>query len=141
MIKGWENDISPNKGMSYTDSIIYELHVRDLSINEESGIKDEWKGKFLGLTQKGTTNNDGDCTGLDYIKDLGVNYVHIMPMYDYGSVDEAKLDTPQFNWGYDPVNYNVPEGSYKLRISEIVGSKKADQPLPIHGNWECEFVH
>ncbi|MBQ3543806.1 MAG: type I pullulanase [Lachnospiraceae bacterium] len=117
--EGWENDISPNKGMSYTDSIIYELHVRDLSINEESGIKDEWKGKFLGLTQKGTTNNDGIPTGLDHIKDLGVTHIHLLPVYDFGSIDETMTEedkaantAKQFNWGYDPMNYNVPEGSY-----------------------------
>ena len=117
--EGWENDVSPNSGMTYTDSIIYELHVRDLSINEESGIREEWRGKFLGLTQKGTTNKDGVPTGLDHIKKLGVTHVHLLPSYDFGSIDERmseedKAANPekQFNWGYDPVNYNVPEGSY-----------------------------
>ena len=117
--EGWEDDVSPNSGMTYTDSIIYELHVRDLSINEESGIRDEWKGKFLGLTQKGTTNKDGVPTGLDHIKNLGVTHIHLLPSYDFGSIDEtmseadkAKNPEKQFNWGYDPQNYNVPEGSY-----------------------------
>ncbi len=117
--EGWEDDISPNSGMTYTDSIIYELHVRDLSINEESGIREEWRGKFLGLTQKGTTNKDGVPTGLDHIRNLGVTHVHLLPSYDFGSIDETmseedKAANPekQFNWGYDPVNYNVPEGSY-----------------------------
>ena len=110
--EGWEEDVSPNAGMSYTDSVIYELHVRDFSIDESSGIKKEWQGKFLGLTQEGTTNPTGQTTGLDYLKDLGVTHIHLLPSYDYATVNETKLDTPQYNWGYDPKNYNVPEGSY-----------------------------
>lgn len=107
---GWEKDKNPNPGINITDAIIYELHIRDISSDEASGITN--KGKYLGLTEAGTKNTAGKSTGLDYLKELGVNYVHIMPMYDYGSVDETKLDEKQYNWGYDPVNYNVPEGSY-----------------------------
>lgn len=107
---GWSSDRGPNAGMSYTDSIIYELHVRDFSIDESSGIQN--KGKFLGLTEKGTKNATGQTTGLDYLTDLGVTHIHLLPSYDYATVDETKLDTPQYNWGYDPKNYNVPEGSY-----------------------------
>lgn len=106
------------------DAIIYELHVRDLSIHPESGIEN--KGKFLGVTELGTTGPNGVSTGLDYIKDLGVTHVQFLPIYDYRTVDETKLDTPQFNWGYDPKNYNVPEGSYStdpyeptVRIKEL----------------------
>ena len=138
--ENWANDVSPNKGMTYTDAVIYELHVRDLSINEESGVKDEWKGKFLGLTQRGTTNKNGVPTGLDHIRNLGVTHVHLLPSYDYGSIDEtlseeekAANPSEQFNWGYDPVNYNVPEGSYStnpydgaVRVSEM---KKMVQAL------------
>lgn len=105
---GWNKDKSPvfkNK----TDAIIYELHVRDASIAANSGISN--KGKFLGLTEKGTTNNDGLSTGLDHIKELGVTHVHLLPFYDYNSVDETKPGA-KYNWGYDPLNYNVPEGSY-----------------------------
>lgn len=109
---GWAYDSGPNQGMSYTDSVIYELHVRDFSIDESSGISADHKGKFLGLTEKGTTNGNGQTTGLDYLVDLGVTHIHLLPSYDYGSVDETKLDEAQYNWGYDPVNYNVPEGSY-----------------------------
>ena len=109
---GWADDRGSNQGMSYNDSVIYELHVRDFSIDESSGISADHKGKFLGLTEKGTTNTTGQTTGLDYLVDLGVTHIHLLPSYDYGSVDETKLDTPQYNWGYDPVNYNVPEGSY-----------------------------
>ena len=109
---GWANDSGPNQGMSYNDSVIYELHVRDFSIDESSGISDANKGKFLGLTEKGTTNATGQTTGLDYLTDLGVTHIHLLPIYDYATVDETKLDEPQFNWGYDPKNYNAPEGSY-----------------------------
>ena len=92
------------------DAIIYELHIRDFSIAENSGIKN--KGKFLGVVETGTKNKKGQMTGLDYLKDLGVTHVQILPMFDYGSIDEEKVDKPQYNWGYDPKNYNVPEGSY-----------------------------
>ena len=109
---GWAGDRGPNAGMSYTDSIIYELHVRDFSIDESSGISEKNKGKFLGLTETGTKNKNGQTTGLDYLTDLGVTHIHLLPSYDYATVDETKLDTPQYNWGYDPKNYNVPEGSY-----------------------------
>jgi len=107
---GWENDTDPHAGINITDAVIYELHVRDLSIDDSSGIRN--KGKYLGLIETGTTNSQGIPTGLDHIKELGITHLHLLPVYDYGSVDESKLDTPQFNWGYDPVNYNVPEGSY-----------------------------
>lgn len=107
---GWDGDKDPNAGKSITDAVIYELHVRDLSMDDSSGIEN--KGKYLGLIETGTKNADGIATGLDHIKELGVTHLHILPAYDYGSVDESKLDKPQFNWGYDPVNYNVPEGSY-----------------------------
>lgn len=122
--EGWEDDSNPHAGMNNTDAIIYELHVRDLSSDESSGI--EHTGKFLGLIETGTTTESGIPTGLDHIKDLGVTHLHLLPSYDYGSVDETQLDKEQFNWGYDPVNYNVPEGSYstdpyngEVRVSEM----------------------
>ena len=107
---GWENDTDPNADLNMTDVVLYELHVRDLSMDESSGITN--KGKYLGIIERGTKNSGGLATGLDHIVDLGITHLHLLPVYDYGSVDESKLDTPQFNWGYDPVNYNVPEGSY-----------------------------
>jgi pullulanase len=105
----WEKDKSPvfkNK----TDAILYELHVRDASISKNSGIKN--KGKYLGLTETGTKNNEGLSTGLDHIKELGVTHVHLLPCFDFYSIDESKLEKEQYNWGYDPLNYNVPEGSF-----------------------------
>ena len=122
---GWDQDKSPNFSSTnkQTDAIIYELHVRDASIHASSGIKN--KGKFLGLAEVGTKNNAGQSTGLSHIKELGVTHVHLLPFYDYNSVDETKAAV-QYNWGYDPVNYNIPEGSYstnpadgKVRIKEL----------------------
>ena len=106
---GWAADKSPVL-KNPTDAVIYELHVRDASIAANSGIQQ--KGKFLGLTEKGTTNGEGLSTGLDHLKELGVTHIHLLPFYDFYSVDESNLDKPQYNWGYDPLNYNSPEGSY-----------------------------
>ena len=92
-----------------TDAVIYEVHVRDFSIDESSGIK--YKGKFLGFTETDTKNASGDSTGLSHLKELGVTHIHLLPSFDYETVDEES-DEPQYNWGYDPKNYNVPEGSY-----------------------------
>lgn len=98
--QGWENDQRPVI-LSPADLVIYEMHWRDFSIDVSSGLKN--KGKFLALTEP---------KAIEHLKSLGVNAVHILPSFDYASVDETKLDTPQYNWGYDPKNYNVPEGSY-----------------------------
>lgn len=113
--KGWDKDSDPNANLSFNDAVIYELHIRDLSMDDSSGIKN--KGKFLGLTETGTETPSGIPTGLDHIKDLGITHLHILPMYDFGSVDESGKGE-QFNWGYDPVNYNVPEGSYSTDPSD-----------------------
>ena len=126
---GWDADKKPTLAAP-TDVIIYELHVRDLSLHPASGISN--RGKFLALTEKGTKNKDGLSTGIDYLQELGITHLHLLPSYDYMSVDESKLDRPQFNWGYDPHNYNVPEGSYAtdpangaLRIKEFKQMVKA----------------
>jgi pullulanase len=105
----WKNDKKPAL-KNANDIIIYETHVRDISIDPNSGIKN--KGKFLGLTETGTKSPDGEATGLDHIKELGVTHVHLLPSFDFNSVDETKPQANQYNWGYDPLNYNVPEGSY-----------------------------
>ena len=105
--EGWENDTYVTQE-NYTDAVIWELHVRDFSIDESSGMVN--KGKYLAFTEKGTTVPGTEIsTGVDYMVDLGVNYVHLLPVYDINSVDEK---TGGYNWGYDPKNYNVPEGSY-----------------------------
>ncbi|PGE94324.1 type I pullulanase [Bacillus pseudomycoides] len=121
--KNWKGNKKP-KFKNPEDAIIYELQVRDLSIQPESGIKQ--KGKYLGVTEKGTRGPEGVKTGLDHIKDLGVTHVQFLPIFDYASVNEEKLNEPQYNWGYDPKNYNVPEGSYStnpyeptVRITEL----------------------
>lgn len=123
---GWIKDKSPSfsKYNAATDAVIYELHVRDASIDENAGIKN--KGKFLGLAETNTKSAEGLSTGLSHLKELGVTHIHLLPFYDYNSVDESKLDKPQYNWGYDPLNYNIPEGSYStnpydgnVRIKEL----------------------
>ena len=106
---GWETDKGPTVE-SITDAVIYEMHHRDFSVSPSSGIVN--KGKFLALTEQGTHNPAGKATGIDHLKELGVTHVHILPSYDYNSVDEANLASNQYNWGYDPFNYNAPEGSY-----------------------------
>lgn len=120
---------------NFTDIIIYELHVRDLSMDPNSGIKH--KGKFLGLAETGTKSAEEESTGLDHMKELGVTHVHLLPSFDFDSVDESKPDLNEYNWGYDPLNYNVPEGSYAtnaydgpVRIAEF---KQMVQALHANG--------
>lgn len=127
--EGWDSDANPHAGKTINDAVIYELHVRDLSVDESSGI--EHAGKFLGLTETGTKTPGGVSTGLDHIKELGATHVHLLPIYDFGSVDETHTSA-SFNWGYDPVNYNVPEGSYstdpyhgEVRVKELKQTVKA----------------
>ena len=111
--KGWQYDKRPN--IPAKDLILYEMHHRDFSIDESGGFN--YKGKFLALTEP---------RAIAHLKELGVNAVHILPSFDYASVDETRLNKPQYNWGYDPVNYNVPEGGYstdpykpEVRINEF----------------------
>ena len=125
----WDTDTDPNAGKPITDAVLYELHVRDLSMHRSSHIKN--KGKYLGLTETGTKTREGHPTGLDHIKSLGVTHVHLLPVFDFGFTDESRLN-PQFNWGYDPVNFNVPEGSYAsdadngaVRVAELKRAVKA----------------
>jgi pullulanase len=107
--EGFENDVKPSFE-NPTDACIYELHIRDVSMDDSSGIKN--KGKFLALRETGTKNRAGYSTGLDHIKDLGVTHVQLLPCFDYASVDETQPENNEYNWGYDPKNYDVPEGSY-----------------------------
>lgn len=112
---GWSTHKKPKFSGVATDAVFYELHVRDLSVDSSSGISE--KGKFLGLTQAGTKTADGKSkTGIDAIVDLGITHLQLLPIYDYKTVDESRND--QFNWGYDPLNFNVPEGSYSTKPSD-----------------------
>ena len=106
---GWAEDADPHAGAPITDAVIYELHIRDLSAHRSSHLKH--KGKFLALAQSGAATKGGHAIGLDHIRQLGVTHVHLLPVFDFGFTDEARR-SPQYNWGYDPVNFNVPEGSY-----------------------------
>lgn len=111
--QGWEKDTHKTV-KNQTDAVIWEVQVKDFSYNENSGISKDNRGKFLAFTEDGTTVNGipgNNSTCISYLKELGVSYVQINPFYDFGSVDETGKDD-QFNWGYDPVNYNVPEGSF-----------------------------
>jgi len=119
----WNND----KGLKLkypSEAIIYELHIRDMTIHPQSGSS--MPGKYLGLVEEGTKGPENISTGIDHIKDLGITHVHLLPTYDHYSINETKLDSAQYNWGYDPQNYNVPEGSFssnpykaELRIQEF----------------------
>lgn len=109
-----------------TDAIIYELHIRDFSSDPNSGIQVEFQGKYLAFTQTGTKTPDGYVSGIDYLKELGITHVHLLPSFDFRSIDETQLDNNAFNWGYDPQHFNVPEGSYSsdpyngdVRITEF----------------------
>lgn len=112
---GWGNDRRPET-KNITDAVIYEMHHRDFSVHKSSGIAA--KGKFIALTEEGTTNATGECTGIDHLKELGVTHVHILPSYDFNSVDETNLPANTYNWGYDPLNYNAPEGSYSTNPAD-----------------------
>ncbi|MCH5156110.1 MAG: type I pullulanase [Clostridiales bacterium] len=129
--EGWENHHRPNARGSYSNAIIYETHIRDITINPNSNVSEANRGKFLGLTESASAANDNKMTPLDYMKDLGITEVHILPMFDFATVDEsfntATYDGEnEYNWGYDPLNYNVPEGSYStnpadgaVRVNEL----------------------
>lgn len=105
---GWSSDLRPVL-KNFSDIIIYEMHLRDFSVGPLSGMKN--KGKYLALTEE-NTKAEGLSTGIDHLKELGVTHVHILPIFDFGCIDETKLADKKYNWGYDPQNYNVPEGSF-----------------------------
>ena len=128
----WDKDKRPL--IKNENRVIYEVHVKDFSNNSHSGIRKEYKGKYLAFTQKESTlDNKGKFpTCLSYLKWLGISHIHLLPVFDFGSIDETQTKTDQFNWGYDPVNYNVPEGSYctdpwhgEVRIKEFKQMVKA----------------
>ena len=117
---GWDLDKSPsfstrknlaaNIGGLPTDAVIYEMHLRDFTIDKQSGM--QARGKYGALTEVATMNIAGVQTGLDHLQEMGITHVHLLPVYDFYSIDGSKKDSNQYNWGYDPLNYNTPEGSY-----------------------------
>lgn len=113
--ENWDGDKGPEV-KNFSDVVLYEAHMRDLSMDPSSGIAN--KGKFLQFTEPGTKSPQGEATGIDHLKELGVTHVHILPSYDYNSVDETNLQNNIYNWGYDPQNYNAPEGSYSTNPSD-----------------------
>ena len=149
---GWVESTRPNNMSSGnpSDAVLYELHVRDLSIDTTSNIPANHKGKYLAFTDLGTKYTKGKAstlTGLSAIKDLGVTHVELLPVYDFGSVDETGAGN-QFNWGYDPKNYNVPEGSYstnaadpKARIRELKQAILAMHQNGLRVNMDVVYNH
>jgi type I pullulanase len=140
---GW-NKSKPKFSGKATDAVIYELHVRDLSMDSSSGISTANKGKFLAFTEL-NTKSGGVLTGVSAIKDLGVTHVELLPIYDFQSVDET---APTFNWGYDPQNYNVPEGSYSsdptkptARITELKRAIQSMHSLGLRVNMDVVYNH
>ena len=120
--EGWEGHKEPEQIDHYSEAVIWEVHVRDFSNRIESS---QYKGKYLAFTETGLVNEHGVAVGVDYLKELGITHVHLLPVYDYATVDESTPED-EFNWGYDPKNYNVPEGSYstdpyhgEVRINEF----------------------
>jgi len=107
--EGWEQDVRPPLATPQ-DIILYEVQVRDFTIAPNAGSSHP--GKYLGMVEAGTKNAAGQATGIDHLRELGITHVHLLPVFDHQSIDETKLDLPQYNWGYDPQNYNVPEGSF-----------------------------
>lgn len=107
----WEKDENPNAGMEATDAIVYEVSVRDFSIDSSSGISEANRGKYLAFTEHNTVNGNGKTTGIDYLKSLGVTHIQLLPIQDAASVDEAN-PTTTYNWGYETENFNVPEGAF-----------------------------
>ncbi|MDR9747577.1 type I pullulanase [Paenibacillus taichungensis] len=118
---GWNEDIRPELA-SPVDAVLYELHVRDFSIHESSSMRH--KGKYLAFTETGLRDSNGNTLGIDHLAELGITHVHLLPVFDFATVDESKADDgtsdcSRYNWGYDPLHYNVPEGSYASRADEL----------------------
>ncbi len=153
-LAGWNEDVRPFTGKA-VDAVIYEAHVRDMTISETSGVTKEYRGRFLGLAEPGTTYSENGVTvstGLDHLKELGITHVQLQPFYDYSSVDETMSGTDpsddNYNWGYDPQNYNVLEGSYStdpydgyVRIREFKQMVMALHQAGISVNMDVVYNH
>ncbi|MCD6354890.1 MAG: type I pullulanase [Prolixibacteraceae bacterium] len=142
--KDWGNDKNPETEY-FTDAVIYEIHVRDFSVSDDSGIKN--KGKYLGFTEEKTTTETGVSTGLSHLKELGITHVHLLPVNDFFTIDEEK-PTEKYNWGYDPQHFNTPEGSYStnpydgtVRICEFKELVKALHSAKIGVIVDVAFNH
>lgn len=154
-IDGWDLDTRPEFGDNGTDASVYEIHVRDMTINPNSGVTESKRGKFSGLAETGTTYTEGSTTvttGLDHMEELGITHAQIQPFYDFSSIDESTLDTSMgednYNWGYDPQNYNVLEGSYStdptdgaVRIREFKEMVMAFHEAGININMDVVYNH
>ena len=154
-IAGWNTDTRPNFGNASVDGSIYEMHVRDMTINPNSGVTEQNRGKFLGLTEKNKSYTEKGVTvstGLDHLKELGITHVQIQPFYDFSSVDESSsgntMSKTNYNWGYDPLNYNVLEGSYSTdptdgynRIKEFKQMVMAMHSEGININMDVVYNH
>ena len=154
-IAGWNTDTRPNFGNASVDGSIYEMHVRDMTINPNSGVTEQNRGKFLGLTEKNKSYKENGVTvstGLDHLKELGITHVQIQPFYDFSSVDESSsgntMSKTNYNWGYDPLNYNVLEGSYSTdptdgynRIKEFKQMVMAMHNEGININMDVVYNH
>ena len=132
--EGWEKDQRPAMS-DPTDIVVYETHLRDFTMSPNSGI--ESKGKFVAMTEERTVSAEGASTGIDHLKELGITHLQVLPMFDYGSIDETRLDENRYNWGYDPVNYNAPDGGYSSDpydpYARIREAKKMIQALHANG--------
>lgn len=128
--QGWAEDKRPQM-TDPTDIVVYETHLRDFTMSQNSGITN--KGKFLSLTEENTKTTDGLTSGIEHLKELGITHLQILPMFDYGSIDETTLSKGNYNWGYDPINYNVPEGGYSTNpydpATRIIEAKQMIQAL------------
>ena len=141
---GWANTKKPTPISSYSEAIIWEVHVRDFSNKIASS---QYKGKYLAFTETGLVNEHGKAVGVDYLKELGITHVHLLPVYDFATIDESST-APEFNWGYDPKNYNVPEGSYstdpyngEVRIKEFKQMVMALHEAGIHVIMDMVYNH
>ena len=142
--EGWANTKKPTPISSYSEAIIWEVHVRDFSNKIASS---QYKGKYLAFTETGLVNEHGKAVGVDYLKELGITHVHLLPVYDFATIDESST-APEFNWGYDPKNYNVPEGSYstdpfngEVRIKEFKQMVMALHEAGIHVIMDMVYNH
>ena len=128
--QGWAEDKRPQM-TDPTDFVVYETHLRDFTMSQNSGITN--KGKFLSLTEENTKTTDGLTSGIEHLKELGITHLQILPMFDYGSIDETTLSKGNYNWGFDPINFNVPEGGYSTNpydpATRIIEAKQMIQAL------------